>query len=558
MPHFTTRALLAAMLLALAAPLAEAQTAMIAAGHPLAVAAGLAAIRQGGNAVDAAVAVQAVLAVTEPQSSGLGGGGYLLFYDAATRHIEAWDGRETAPAAAGPDLFRHPDGSPMTRPEAVLGGRSVGVPGVMRMLEAVHREHGALPWAELFTTAIRLAAEGVRIGPRLAGEIADDADNLRRIPALAALFLLPDGSPRPAGTTLTNPALADALRLVAAGGADALLRGALGSEIVAAVRADANPGLLTTDDLAAWRPIRTEPVCVNLAAARVCAAAPSTSGGITVLQSLAMLAPGGLARRSPLDQAFRVLEAERLAFADRDRWIGDPAFTAVPTEGLLDPTYLASRARLIDPSHALPDPPAGTPPGATTAPPRAPAQPEGGTSHIAILDRAGNAVSFTTTIEGPFGAHVLAHGILLNNELTDFAFIPSRDGRLLANRVEGGKRPRSSTAPALLLNRDNSLRAIVGSAGGGRIIGYVTQTLLALLAGADPARAVGAPHIGALGSLAELEADTDAAGLAAALRARGESVRTPRMNSGTELIVLTPRGPLGASDPRRDGLAARE
>ncbi len=558
MPHAKTRALIAALLLAFAISPARAETAMIAAGHPLAVAAGLAAIRQGGNAVDAAVAVQAVLAVTEPQSSGLGGGGYLLFYDAATRHIESWDGRETAPAAAGADLFRHPDGSPMSRSEAVLGGRSVGVPGVMRMLEAVHHEHGKLPWADLFTTAIGLAEKGFPIGTRLAGEIADDAANLRRTPALAALFLMPDGSPRPAGSLLVNPALADALRLIAAGGADALLRGALGAEIVAAVRADANPGLLTTDDLAAWRPIRTTPVCVTLPTARVCAAPPSTSGGIAVLQSLAMLSRAGIARRTPLDQAFRVLEAERLAFADRDRWIGDPAFTPVPTEGLLDSAYLAARAKLIDPQRALPDPPAGMPPGATATLPRAPAQPEGGTSHIAILDSAGNAVSFTTTIEGPFGAHVLAHGILLNNELTDFAFIPTRDGMKLANRVEGGKRPRSSTAPALLLNRDNSLRAIVGSAGGGRIIGYVTQTLLALLAGADPARAVGAPHIGALGSIAELETNTDAASLAPALRARGETVRTAVMNSGTEVILLTPRGPIGASDPRRDGAAVRE
>lgn len=537
---------------------AWSETAMVAAGHRLAAEAGLSVISRGGNAVDAAVAVQAVLAVAEPQSSGLGGGAYMLFYEAASRSVESWDGRETAPAAANSELFRNADGSPMTRQQAVIGGRSVGVPGVMRMLEAVHKRHGALPWSDLFSDSIRLARDGVPIGSRLASEIADDAVNLQRNQELATLFLLPDGSGKPPGAVLSNTALADVLGLIAVGGADALLRGPVATEIVNAIRSDRNPGLMTTDDLAAWRPIRNEALCINLQSARVCGAAPSTSGGVAVLQTLAMVSWADLGHRAPVDQAAWVLEAERLAFADRDQWVADPAFASVPVKGLLDSSYLAARRALIDPRHAISHPSAGTPPDASNPPPQSPPQPEGGTSHIAILDRAGNAVSMTTTIEGPFGAHVIAHGILLNNELTDFAFLPEAEQRPLANRVEPGKRPRSSTSPIFILNNDGSLHAIVGSAGGGRIIGYVAQAALSLLAGADPARAVSAPHIGALGSIAELESQTAAAELATELSARGEPVRIVPMNSGTQVILLTNQGPIGASDPRRDGVALRE
>jgi gamma-glutamyltranspeptidase/glutathione hydrolase len=503
---------------------ARGETPMVASGHRLATEAGLAVIQHGGNAVDAAVAVQAMLALVEPQSSGIGGGAYLLFYDAASHQIEGWDGRETAPAAARPDLFLRPDGSKMSFAEAAVGGRAVGVPGVLRMLEAVQRRHGKLPWGDLFIPAINEAETGFAIPARLAGEIAESAASLRRQPALAAMFLDAQGQPRKAGDILTNPALADALRLVAAGGADAMMRGAMGAEIATAVRTDANPGLMTTDDLAAYQPRERPPVCMAHLEWQICSAAPSSSGGITVLQTLALLQPFDMPHRDPAapETSLLITEAERLAFADRGRYLADPAYEPAPVAGLLDPAYLAARARLIDPHHAMAKPEPGSPPGILPAQAPQPNQPENGTTDLAIVDGDGNAVSMTTTVEAAFGAKLLVHGFLLNNELTDFSFLPEIDGKPVANRVEPGKRPRSSMAPTIVLDHDGHLVALVGSAGGGRIIGYVVQALLGLLDwGGTPSQALGLPHVGALGNFSELEAGTPASGLDEALRARG-------------------------------------
>ena len=543
-----------------AADPAPPHVGMVAAAAPLAAQAGVEILRQGGNAVDAAIAVQAMLSLVEPQSSGLGGGAYLLFHDATTGATEDWDGRETAPAAVSADLFLHPDGTPMGYREAAVGGRAVGVPGAIRMLEALHRKHGHLPWADLFAPAIAQAEAGFPVPARLAGEIADDAIRLGRTPATRALFFTPGGAPLPEGTLLVNPALADALRAIAAGGADALLRGPIAAEIATAIRTDPSPGLMTTDDLAAYAPREGPPVCLPYHQWRVCGPAPSSSGGIAVLETLGALAPFDMARRDPAapSTAMLILEAERLAFADRDRYVADPDFSPVPVAGLLDPAYLAGRSRLIDPDHALADPPAGQPPGAQPLATAA-TQPEHGTSDVAIVDADGNAVAMTTTIEDAFGARLLVHGFLLNNELTDFTFRPQVGDRLVANRVEPGKRPRSSMAPSLVFDQQGHLRAIVGSAGGSRIIGYVAQTLVALLDWhMSPAQALSLPHIGARGPLAEAELGTPATALLPELARRGEPLHLVTMNSGTQAIVITDHGPVGAADPRRDGAALAE
>ena len=541
------------LLLVLALPARAAPLPIVAVAHRQAAEAAQAMLAQGGNALDAAVAAQAMLGLVEPQSSGLGGGAYLLFYEAASRRITAWDGRETAPAAAGPDLFLGPDGAPLPFATARIGGRAVGAPGVIPMLEAAHRAAGHLPWPVLFGPAIRAAEAGFPVSPRLAAALRRDAADLARQPALRALFFGPDGAPLAAGVALRNPALADALRQVAAHGAAALTAGPIADEIAAAVQTDAQPGRLSRADLAAYRPQRRPPVCLDLPPERLCSMGPSSSGGVAVLQTLGILAALGPAPGA--DPAFLLAEAERLAFADRDRYLADPDFVPMPLSGLLDPAYLRGRAALIDPARALPAPPPGLPPGAPAEGGTQPTQPEHGTSHLVIIDAAGNAVAITTTIEAPFGAHLLVHGFLLNNELTDFSFRPAIDGRPVANRVQPGKRPRSSMAPTMVLDQAGRLRAVVGSAGGTRIIGYVAQTLLALQAGAAPAAAVAAPHIGVVGGTVELEAGTEAAAKAPALRALGEVVRVVPMVSGTQAVVLLPDGgAVGGADPRREGV----
>ncbi|MBO0736206.1 MAG: gamma-glutamyltransferase [Alphaproteobacteria bacterium] len=553
---------LLAFILAFSLPLptqAAEQRSMVAAAHPLAVDAGLAALKAGGNAMDAAVAVQMVLALVEPAASGLGGGAFLLHYDAASGAVTSWDGRETAPAAVQPALFLDPNGSPLGFRDAALGGRAVGVPGVIRMLEAAHQAHGKLPWETLVTPAAHLAAEGFLVSARLARLIAADQDGLRRQDATRAYFL-PGGSPLPQGTTLKNPVLADTLRRVAGEGASTLYRGPIAADIAATVRADPNPGLMTTDDLAAYQAKARPAICGPYREHTICGMGPPSSGGVAVLQALGLLSHFDLSHMDPrgADAAQAVVEAERLAFADRDRYLADPDFVSVPSRGLIEPGYLQIRAQQIDLDRAIAAPQAGNPfwnTGHTLTAPQ-PAQPEHGTSQICIIDAAGNAVSMTTTIEATFGSRLMVHGFLLNNELTDFSFRPEINGRPVANRVEPGKRPRSSMAPTLVFDRRGHLEACVGSAGGSRIIGYVAQTLIGLLDWRLPADTIlAAPHVQSVGVSADLEAGTEATGLAEALQARGQKTATPRMDSGSQMIVLTPSGPVGAADPRREGVA---
>ncbi len=557
-----------------------AQRHMVVASHPAAAAAGLEILRAGGGAIDAAIAVQAVLTLVEPQSSGIGGGAFLLHWDAGRASLAAWDGRETAPAAAGPGLFLRDDRRPMDFLEAAIGGRAVGVPGVLRMLEAAHRQHGKLPWGSLFAAAIQLAEEGFAVSPRLAGMLAADAPRLRQDPGARALFFLPDGQPLPAGHRLRNPALAATLRAIAEGGADALHRGPIAADIAAAVRRHANPGLMTTDDLAGYRPVRRDAVCGVYRVTTVCGFPPPSSGGVAVLQILGLLGHQDMAALDPargaaagppgaerlaLDAAHLIGEAGRIAFADRNRYLADPAQAAVPVRGLLDPVYLMLRAQLIDRDRALVPPPrAGNPPWRLGPLPAIhPPQPEHGTAHLSIADAAGDVVAMTTTIESAFGARLMVRGFLLNNELTDFSFLPEIDGWPVANRVGPGKRPRSSMAPTIVFGADGDPVLALGSAGGARIIGHVAQALVALIDwGMDPQAAVALPRIGARDDELELEAGTAAAILAPALEARGFPARVVPNTSGLGVIRIarTPEGRrlAGGTDPRREGVALGE
>ncbi|TXL66263.1 gamma-glutamyltransferase family protein [Zeimonas arvi] len=537
----------------------------------------------GGSALDAAIAAQMVLGLVEPQSSGIGGGAFLLHYRARDRRLEAWDGRETAPAAADERLWLDARGQPRPFFEAVVGGRAVGVPGLVRMLERAHARHGRLPWGRLFEPAIALARDGFPVSPRLHALLARDPA-LRDDPEAAALYYDEAGKARPVGYLLRNPALADTLAQVARRGSLALHAGPIARAIVDKVRSHpSNPGLLGEHDLAFYRPAVREAVCFDHRAHRVCGMPPPSSGGVTVAQMLKLwrAAPAQLTTRGgdglDPDGAHRFAEVGKLAFADRDRYLADPDFTA-PGQGssgdamlvsaLLDDRYLARRAAAIG-ELALPTPVAAGHPAALSGRPLAAApSPElPSTTHLSIVDRQGNLVSMTSSIESAFGARIMVRGFLLNNQLTDFSFAPSRDGEPIANRVEPGKRPRSSMAPAIVFDRATGAPALViGSPGGPQIIQYVARSLIAILdEGVDPQRAVSLPNLGNRNGVTELERGRVPASLAEALRRRGHRVEFVDMTSGLHAIALDCRPRLGqdracrltgAVDPRREGAVA--
>ncbi|SFJ65604.1 gamma-glutamyltransferase [Jannaschia pohangensis] len=532
---------------------------MVAAANPLAAEAGARVLREGGTAADAMVAVQAVLGLVEPQSSGLGGGAFLVWYDAATGALTTLDGRETAPMAATPTLFQK-DGEPLGFFDAVVGGLSVGTPGTPMLMEEAHRRWGRTNWGSLFDEAIGHAEDGFAVSLRLAMLVTEDAERLATSEATAAYFL-PNGAPLQKGETLRNPAYAATLRALAADGADAFYSGEVAEGIVATIRSAAQPGVMTLDDLAAYDIKERPAVCVEYRGADVCGMGPPSSGALTVGQILGLLEPYDLATLGPDSaEAWRLIgDASRLAFADRGRYMADSDFVPMPTKGLVDPAYLAERAQLLSGDMALTEVSAGSPPwdhAMLWADDRSLELPS--TSHISIVDQYGNALSMTTTIENGFGSRLLAPGgFLLNNELTDFSFETHSDGVPIANRVEPGKRPRSSMAPTIVM-QDGKPVLVVGSPGGSRIIGYVAKTIIAHMDwGMDVQAAVSLPHLVNRFGTYDVEAGTTAEGLSEELTALGFEVSARDLNSGLHAIAIG-EGLTGGADPRREGVAIGE
>lgn len=541
---------------------------MASAANPLAAATGRDILRMGGSAVDAAIAIQMVLNVVEPQSSGIGGGGFLVHYDASTKQISTYDGRETAPASATPDLFLDADHKPLPFMEAAVGGIAVGTPGLLRMLEMAHRAHGRLPWARLFEPAVRIASEGFQVSPRLHKLIAEDKQ-LHEYPATAAYFYDQDGKPRAVGSRLVNEPLAETLRTIAAGGADAFYSGAIARDIVAAVQTTgARPGGLTLDDLANYQAVQRDPVCGLYRMYRVCGMGPPSSGGIAIAETLGILDRFNLKAyaANSVPAIHLISEASRLAFADRNRYVADADFVDVPVKGLTDPRYLRQRARLVSTDQSMGKADPGRPDGVsldlrlrgmdlTRELP--------GTTHISVVDAAGNAVALTSSIENAFGSRVFVRGFLLNNQLTDFAFTPREGDRDVANRVEPGKRPRSSMSPTIVTDRQNQLVLTVGSPGGPLIIPYVVQTLVGTLDwGLDIQAAINLPHFANMNGPIDLEKGTPIVALAPELRALGHKVEIKDMTSGLQGIAVVRRGDavqlIGGADPRREGEAMGE
>jgi gamma-glutamyltranspeptidase/glutathione hydrolase len=539
----------------------KASRFMVAAANPHAVRAGRDVLKRGGTALDAAVAVQMILNLVEPQSSGIGGGAFLLYWEAATETLYTIDGRETAPASATPERFLEPDGSKMKFSKAVIGGQSVGVPGTLRLLKGAHKRFGKLPWATLFDPAITLAETGFRVSPRLAGSIAK-AKNLDKFLAARAYFFDRDGAPLLAGHLLKNPDFAVTLRIIAAQGADAFYRGAIARDIVAAVNeTSVRANNITALDLRNYQAEFRPPVCIDYRRYEICGMGPPTSGGLTVGQILGMLANHDV-RAIGWNAEFVHLfaEAAKLAYADRGHYMADGDFVTVPVRGLVDTGYVKSRAQLINRRRSTGKAPPGEPPSKQTlhwAPSINPDSP--GTSHMVIRDAAGNALSMTTTIESGFGSRVMVRGFLLNNELTDFDRLPERDGRAVANRVEGGKRPRSSMAPTIVL-KDGTPYLLIGSPGGSRIINYVAKSIVAILDwDMDPQDALETGHFTHRnGKTLDLEQYTSATDFAELLKEKGHTVKARNLNSGLHAIVIKDGLLIGAADPRREGTALGE
>jgi gamma-glutamyltranspeptidase/glutathione hydrolase len=525
----------------------------VTAANPLAVEAGLEVLRAGGSAADAAVAIQAMLGLVEPQSSGVGGGAFLLHYDAATRKVTAYDGRETAPQAARPSLFLDAAGKPMPFADAVTSGRSTGVPGVMPMLGALHERHGQRDWATLFEPAIRAAHDGFSVPRRLGRFVKATFPQARLDPA--RLFVRADGAPLEAGDLFRNEAYADTLRRLARLGPRALLQPPLADQIVARLARDPLPGSMTAADLAAYRPVVEEAVCGPYRVYRVCVPPPPSSG-ISLLQMLAILDRTDIADRTPDDpQAWYLFaEASRLMYADRDRYIADPAYVDVPVAALLDPGYVASRATLIGP-RAGPAPNAGELESLPRAADRT--REASGTSHFVAIDAQGNVASMTTSVESVFGSGRAVGGFMLNNQLTDFSFDPVDAGRPAANAVAGGKRPRSSMSPVMVLDRDGRLVAALGSPGGSAILAYNAKALVALLAWRLPVqRAIDLPNLFARGDVYYGEVAKFTPSTLAGLAALGIEIKPGRgEESGLHAVVRQPDGTFdGAADPRREGV----
>ncbi|MEX3314362.1 gamma-glutamyltransferase [Sulfitobacter sp. PS-8MA] len=536
----------------------EAQNWMVAAANPHAVQAGADVLARGGTAADALVAVQAMLGLVEPQSSGLGGGAFLVWYDAATGQVTTLDGRETAPLAATPRLFQDAEGAPLKFFDAVVGGLSVGTPGTPALMAEAHARWGNQDWRDLLTPAAELAEAGFTVSPRLAELVAGDVARLGRAPDTAAYFL-PGGAPIEAGAVLRNPAYAETLRIFAEEGPDAFYGGEIGKQIVAAVQGADQPGVLSDMDLAIYQVKERAAVCAPYRGHEVCGMGPPSSGAVAVGQILGMLAEADLSAGPQDAEVLRLIgDASRLAFADRGRYLADSDFVPVPVTGLLDPAYLKTRAALLEGDDALPEVTPGRPAfdhALNWADDQAIELPS--TSHVSIVDAMGNVASMTTTIENGFGSRVMAAGFLLNNELTDFSFRSHVEGVPVANRVEPGKRPRSSMAPTIVLKEGAPVLAL-GSPGGSRIIGYVAGAIIAHLDwGMDVQQAVAAPHaVNRFGTF-DLEEGSALEPMAGPLQEMGFETNVRALTSGLHMIEIGEQL-RGGADPRREGIALGE
>lgn len=537
--------------------LAIATRHMVVAAHPLAADAGRDILRAGGSAADAAIAVQLVLGLVEPQSSGLGGGAFVLHWDAGKGDLKTYDGRETAPASAKPDRFLK-DGAPMPFDDAVRSGLSVGVPGVVRAMELLHKAHGKLPWPKLFEAAIVLAERGFDVSPRLTALL--NWEGAEKFSPAARAYFFDDA--KTVRATLKNPEYAAALREIAEKGAGAFYEGRIAGEIVAAAAA-AQPiaGDITREDLQAYQAKVRDPVCATYRERKICGMGPPSSGTITIAQTLKLIEPFAEVRGAENAMSAAALhiiaEAEKLAYADRNKYIADPGFVSVPA-GLLDEAYLSGRGKLIDPAVAMEKPAAGQPPGLGKRAFGEDATHESaGTSHFSIVDDDGNAVAMTASIESAFGSHLWASGFLLNNELTDFSFQPTgKDGAAIANAVAGGKRPRSSMAPTLVFDKTGALEVVTGSPGGSRIILYVVKSLIAMFDwGLDAQAATALLNFGSEGKALQFEAGAAALWPALQLKVYKHSIEPQIMTSGVHTIWRRNGRLEGGADPRREGVA---
>ena len=540
---------------------------MVAAANPLATEAGYRMLKQGGSAIDAAIATQMVLTLVEPQSSGIGGGAFLLLFDG--KKVHSYDGRETAPMAATERLFLDQDGKPVSRETGVVGGRSTGAPGVLRMLELAHKKHGKLAWAKLFEPAIELAEKGFNVSPRLNALLKYDQRRLPRDPVAAAYFYDTAGQPRPVGYLLKNPELANVLRDVAQGGADVFYKGRIARDIAAKVASHpTNPGLLTATDIANYRPRERDPVCSDYRKWKVCGAPPPSSGGIAIAEMLGILETTDIGAHKPVNgvpdaQAVHLFsEAGRLAYADRNRYVADTDFVPLPGNGiasLLDKRYLARRAALIG-TQSMGSAQPGTPQGMQVAWGTDTAIDKPSTSHLVAIDGYGNGLSMTTSVEDAFGSRQMVDGFMLNNQLTDFSFDAVDASGPIANRVQPGKRPRSAMSPTLVFDKATGrLVLATGSPGGSSIINYVAKVLVGTLDwNLDVQQAISLPNFGSRNGPTELEADRFPDSVVQQLKARGHEVRQFEQNSGLQGIQRVRRDGkdvwFGGADPRREGI----
>ncbi|CAE6925787.1 gamma-glutamyltransferase [Vibrio sp. B1FLJ16] len=539
--------------------LVKTKNYMVTAANPIAAQVGADVIEQGGNAIDAMVAVQLMLGLVEPQSSGIGGGAFLVYWDSDEQKLTTYDGRETAPLAATPQLFQDDKGQPLQFYDAVVGGRSVGTPGTVKLLWDTHKKYGKLKWKKIIEPVIQLAEQGFTISPRLASLVEGDSERLSRFPTTKAYFFNPDGSAKAAGTILKNPQYAQTLSAIAEQGAAVFYQGDIARNIIDTVQnAPGNPGVLAQSDFDSYQIKQREPVCTAYQSYKVCGMGPPSSGALTVGQILAISEHYDLKGWGPEStKSWQVIaDASRLAFADRGKYMADQDYVPMPTEGLLDTDYLKQRASLISIGKALQEVAAGSPPWSHAMSLGMDESIElPSTSHFNIVDKQGNVVSMTTTIENAFGSRLMVGGFLLNNELTDFSFSTHQNGIPIANRLEPGKRPRSSMAPTIILKGGKPYMAI-GSPGGSRIIGYVAQTIIAHTQwDLDIQQAINQPRLlNRFGTL-DIEQGTDATRLKSELEKTGFTTEVRDLNSGLHAIRITPEGLEGAADPRREGTA---